>query len=92
MLKDAPILLLDEATSALDSRWKWQSSLDTLMEGKTVMRLRTGCPPSRRWTMSCWTKAAVVEEGDHRSLLAAGSRAAVGAPERRVSGRPTEQG
>jgi ABC-type bacteriocin/lantibiotic exporter with double-glycine peptidase domain len=34
----------------------------------------------------------VVEAGDHRSLLAAGSRAAVGAPERRVSGRPTEQG
>ena len=42
ILKDAPILVLDEATSALDSEVEAaiQSSLGTLMEGKTVIALR----------------------------------------------------
>ncbi len=41
LLKDAPILVLDEATSALDSEVEAaiQESLDTLMEGKTVIAI-----------------------------------------------------
>jgi ATP-binding cassette, subfamily B, multidrug efflux pump len=52
ILKDAPILVLDEATSALDSEVEAaiQSSLGTLMAGKTVMRSRIGSRPSRAWT------------------------------------------
>jgi ATP-binding cassette subfamily B multidrug efflux pump len=75
MLKDAPILLLDEATSALDSEVEVaiQSSLNTLMEGKTVIaiahRLSTIAAMDRLIVLD---EGRVVEEGDHRSLLAAG--------------------
>ena len=75
MLKDAPILLLDEATSALDSEVEVaiQSSLDTLMQGKTVIaiahRLSTIAAMDRLIVLD---EGRVVEEGDHRSLLAAG--------------------
>ena len=75
MLKDAPILLLDEATSALDSEVEVaiQSSLNTLMEGKTVIaiahRLSTIAAMDRLIVLD---QGRVVEEGDHRSLLAAG--------------------
>jgi ATP-binding cassette subfamily B multidrug efflux pump len=75
MLKDAPILLLDEATSALDSEVEVaiQSSLDTLMKGKTVIaiahRLSTIAAMDRLIVLD---EGRVVEEGDHRSLLAAG--------------------
>ncbi len=75
MLKDAPILLLDEATSALDSEVEAaiQASLDTLMQGKTVIaiahRLSTIAAMDRLIVMD---QGRVVEEGDHRSLLAQG--------------------
>ena len=75
MLKDAPILLLDEATSALDSEVEAaiQSSLYRLMEGKTVVaiahRLSTIAAMDRLIVMD---RGRVVEEGDHRSLLARG--------------------
>ncbi len=75
MLKDAPILLLDEATSALDSEVEVaiQSSLNTLMEGKTVIaiahRLSTIAAMDRLIVLD---QGRIVEEGDHRSLLAAG--------------------
>ncbi len=75
MLKDAPILLLDEATSALDSEVEAaiQTSLYELMEGKTVVaiahRLSTIAAMDRLVVMD---KGRVVEEGDHRSLLARG--------------------
>jgi ATP-binding cassette subfamily B multidrug efflux pump len=75
MLKDAPILLLDEATSALDSEVEAaiQQSLYRLMEGKTVVaiahRLSTIAAMDRLIVMD---KGRVVEEGDHRSLLARG--------------------
>ena len=75
MLKDAPILLLDEATSALDSEVEAaiQASLYRLMEGKTVVaiahRLSTIAAMDRLVVLD---KGRVVEEGDHRSLLAAG--------------------
>jgi ATP-binding cassette subfamily B multidrug efflux pump len=75
MLKDAPVLLLDEATSALDSEVEnvIQQSLYRLMEGKTVVaiahRLSTIAAMDRLVVMD---KGRIVEEGDHRSLLALG--------------------
>jgi ATP-binding cassette subfamily B multidrug efflux pump len=73
MLKDAPILLLDEATSALDSEVEAaiQASLYRLMEGKTVIaiahRLSTIAAMDRLIVLDA---GRVVEEGDHRTLLA----------------------
>ena len=73
MLKDAPILLLDEATSALDSEVESaiQASLSLLMQGKTVVaiahRLSTIAAMDRLVVLD---KGRIVEEGDHRSLLA----------------------
>jgi ATP-binding cassette, subfamily B, multidrug efflux pump len=75
MLKDAPILLLDEATSALDSEVEAaiQESLYRLMEGKTVVaiahRLSTIAAMDRLIVLD---GGRVVEEGDHRALLAKG--------------------
>ncbi len=75
MLKDAPILLLDEATSALDSEVEVaiQQSLYRLMQGKTVVaiahRLSTIAAMDRLIVMD---HGRIVEEGDHRSLLAHG--------------------
>ena len=75
MLKDAPILLLDEATSALDSEVEAaiQASLYKLMEGKTVVaiahRLSTIAAMDRLIVMD---HGRIVEEGDHRTLLARG--------------------
>ncbi|WP_284615783.1 ABC transporter ATP-binding protein [Aquabacterium humicola] len=75
MLKDAPILLLDEATSALDSEVESaiQASLYRLMEGKTVVaiahRLSTIAAMDRLVVMD---RGRIVEEGDHRTLLARG--------------------
>jgi ATP-binding cassette subfamily B multidrug efflux pump len=73
MLKDAPILLLDEATSALDSEVEQaiQESLYCLMEGKTVVaiahRLSTIAAMDRLIVID---QGRIVEEGDHKSLLA----------------------
>jgi ATP-binding cassette subfamily B multidrug efflux pump len=75
MLKNAPILLLDEATSALDSEVEAaiQQSLYRLMEGKTVVaiahRLSTIAAMDRLIVMD---KGRIVEEGDHKTLLARG--------------------
>ncbi|HEU4621198.1 MAG TPA: ABC transporter ATP-binding protein [Burkholderiaceae bacterium] len=75
MLKDAPILLLDEATSALDSEVETaiQASLYKLMEGKTVVaiahRLSTIAAMDRLVVLD---HGKIVEEGDHKSLLAKG--------------------
>ena len=75
MLKNAPILLLDEATSALDSEVEAaiQASLYRLMEGKTVVaiahRLSTIAAMDRLVVLD---RGRIVEEGDHRSLLARG--------------------
>jgi ATP-binding cassette, subfamily B, multidrug efflux pump len=75
MLKDAPILLLDEATSALDSEVEAaiQASLNELMQGKTVIaiahRLSTIAAMDRLIVLD---GGRIVEEGDHRGLLAQG--------------------
>ena len=73
MLKDAPILLLDEATSALDSEVELaiQASLYSLMQGKTVVaiahRLSTIAAMDRLIVLD---DGKVIEEGDHKALLA----------------------
>ncbi len=73
ILKDAPILVFDEATSALDSEVEAaiQSSLDTLMRGKTVIaiahRLSTIAQMDRLLVLE---QGRIVEQGSHRELLA----------------------
>ena len=75
ILKNAPILLLDEATSALDSEVEAaiQSSLNTLMQGKTVIaiahRLSTIAAMNRLVVLD---EGRVVEIGTHSNLLASG--------------------
>jgi ATP-binding cassette, subfamily B, multidrug efflux pump len=74
ILKDAPILVLDEATSSLDSEVEAaiQSSLDTLMTGKTVIaiahRLSTIARMDRLVVLD---RGRIVEQGTHAELLRA---------------------
>ncbi|HRO10475.1 ABC transporter ATP-binding protein [Amaricoccus sp.] len=77
ILKDAPVLVLDEATSALDSEVEAaiQETLDTVMEGKTVIaiahRLSTIARMDRIVVLE---DGRIVEEGNHARLLAQGGR------------------
>jgi ATP-binding cassette subfamily B multidrug efflux pump len=72
ILKDAPILVLDEATSALDSEVEAaiQSSLGTLMQGRTVIaiahRLSTIAQMDRLIVLD---RGRIVEHGTHDELL-----------------------
>jgi ATP-binding cassette subfamily B multidrug efflux pump len=72
ILRDAPILVLDEATSALDSEIEAaiQSSLDTLMAGKTVIaiahRLSTIARMDRLVVLD---RGHIIEQGSHETLL-----------------------
>jgi ATP-binding cassette subfamily B multidrug efflux pump len=75
ILKNAPILLLDEATSALDSEVEAaiQTSLGTLMAGKTVIaiahRLSTIARMDRLIVLD---RGRIVEQGTHGELLRLG--------------------
>jgi ATP-binding cassette subfamily B multidrug efflux pump len=75
LLKDAPILVLDEATSALDSEIEAaiQDSLDSLMQGKTVIaiahRLSTIARMDRLVVID---QGRIVETGSHSQLIAQG--------------------
>lgn len=75
LLKDPPILILDEATSHLDSEAEAlvQKALSRLMEGRTALviahRLSTVQRADRILVMDA---GRIVEQGDHRQLLAAG--------------------
>src|SRR5580704_9764175 len=72
ILRNAPILVLDEATSALDSEIEAaiQSSLDTLMAGKTVIaiahRLSTIARMDRLVVLD---HGRIAEQGTHDALL-----------------------
>jgi len=72
ILKNAPILVLDEATSALDSEVEAaiQSSLGTLMKGRTVIaiahRLSTIAQMDRLVVLD---RGRIVEQGSHDELL-----------------------
>ena len=74
ILKDAPILIMDEATSSLDSEVEAaiQTSLDTLMAGKTVIaiahRLSTIARMDRLVVVD---HGRIVEQGTHAELLRA---------------------
>src|SRR6201987_3623698 len=71
--KDSPILVFDEATSALESKAKAaiQSSLGTLMAGKTVIaiahRLSTIAQMDRLVVLE---NGRIAAQGSHRDLLA----------------------
>ena len=72
---NAPILVLDEATSALDSEVEAaiQSSLGTLMAGKTVIaiahRLSTIARMDRLIVLE---RGHIIEQGSHEELLRLG--------------------
>jgi ATP-binding cassette subfamily B protein len=73
ILKNAPVLVLDEATSALDSEVEAaiQDTLDTVMEGKTVLAIAHRLSTIARMDRIVVLDAGrIVEEGTHAGLLA----------------------
>ena len=75
LLRDAPILILDEALSAVDAENEAviQKALDRLMQGRTTLifahRLSSVIGADRILVLD---RGAVVETGDHESLMRAG--------------------
>ena len=73
LLKDAPILILDEATSALDteSERHIQAALEEAMIGRTTLVIAHRLSTIENADLIVVVKdGAIVEQGDHRSLLA----------------------
>ena len=74
LLKDAPVLILDEATSSLDAvaEAQVQAALEEVMRGRTTIviahRLST---VERADVIAVVENGAIVESGDHASLMAA---------------------
>jgi subfamily B ATP-binding cassette protein MsbA len=77
LLRDPPILILDEATSALDARSERlvQEAVARLMQNRTVFvvahRLST---VARADVIAVLDDGAIVEQGTHDDLVAAGGR------------------
>ena len=75
ILRDPPILIFDEATSALDTESERlvQDAIERLLQGRTVFviahRLST---VQRADQILVLERGAIVEQGDHATLLAAG--------------------
>ncbi|RMH16736.1 MAG: ATP-binding cassette domain-containing protein [Acidobacteria bacterium] len=75
LVKDPPILILDEATSALDSESERliEEALETLLEGRTSIVIAHRLVTVRRADrILVLDRGRIVEEGDHRQLLARG--------------------
>lgn len=71
-LADAPILILDEATSSLDSESEAliQEAMHRLMSGRTAIVIAHRLSTVRRMDrILVFSDGAIVEEGDHESLL-----------------------
>ncbi|HVA96610.1 MAG TPA: ABC transporter ATP-binding protein [Candidatus Acidoferrales bacterium] len=71
-LKDAPILILDEATSSLDSESEHaiQQSLDTLMEGRTVIAIAHRLSTLKKMNrIVVIENGKIIEDGDPNELL-----------------------
>lgn len=75
LYKDPPILILDEATSALDAEAEAlvQRALENLMKGRTTLVIahRLATVRNADW-IAVMEGGKVVEEGNHRQLLAKG--------------------
>ncbi len=77
ILKGAPILVLDEATSALDSESEMhiQDALRTLMRDRTAIVIAHRLSTVRRMDrLVVLEDGAIVEQGPHDKLLAAGGQ------------------
>lgn len=75
MLAHTPMLILDEATSSVDTRTEVliQQAMDNLLKGKTSFVIAHRLSTIRDADVILVMKDGnVIEQGDHRSLLAAG--------------------
>ncbi|HNB26335.1 MAG TPA: ABC transporter ATP-binding protein [Alphaproteobacteria bacterium] len=72
-LADAPILILDEATSSLDSESEAliQQATERLMQGRTTIVIAHRLSTVRQLKrLIIFDKGRIIEDGDHRALIA----------------------